>query len=287
LQRQALLEKSREVEGVKSLLKQYKLIGVANLHKVRAAQLQELKKKLEKDAYLRVVKNTLMEKAVSECKDRPNIEKLSGFLEGANIFLFTHINPFKLASLLEKSKVKMVAKAGDTPSQGIIVPAGNTGQPPGPIISQLNAVGIPTRIESGSVWINRDTVVAKKGEVISERLAAVLSKLGVKSVEAGLSLKVVYDDGLIMTEDQLRLNLEEFEKTIGEAYAYALNLSLNASYPTAENISMLIQISHREAYNLALNASVISPGLIIDLIRKAYTEALFLSSKVQLEKETS
>jgi len=287
LQRQVLLEKSREVEEVKNFLKLHKVIGVADLHKVRAAQLQELKKKLEKDAYLRVIKNTLMRKAVSEFREKPNMEKLSGFLEGSNIFLFTHINPFKLASLLEKSKVKMVAKSGDTASQDIIVPAGNTGQAPGPIISQLNAVGIPTRIESGSVWINRDTTVAKRGEVISERLAAVLSKLGIKSVEAGLSLKAVYDDGLIMTKEQLHLDLKEYEKTIGKAYAYALNLSLNTGYPTAENISIMIQIVHREAYNLALNASIITPESIIDLIRKAYMEASALSSKIQMEKVSS
>lgn len=282
MQREALLEKSREVEGVKSLLKQYKVIGIANLHKVRAAQLQELKRNLEKDAYLRVIKNTLTDKAVSECEDKPKIEELRKFLEGSNIFLFTHINPFKLASLLERSKVKMIAKAGDTAPQEIIVPAGNTGLPPGPIMSQLNTVGIPTRIEAGSVWISRDTLVAKKGEVISERLAAVLSKLGIKSVEAGLSLKAVYDDGLVMTEDQLRLDLKEFEQSIAEAHAYALNLSLNAGYPTATNVSMLIGTAHQEAYNLALNANVASPELIVDLIRKAYREASMLNSKVQL-----
>jgi len=281
LQRQTLLEKSREVDEVKSLIYQYKVIGVADLHKVRTAQLQELRRKLKKEAYLRVIKGTLVDKAVSECKDRPNIVELAKFLKGSNIFLFTNTNPFKLASLLEKSKVRMVAKAGDIAAQEIIVPAGNVGLPPGPIISQLNSVGIPTRIESGSVWVSRDTLVAKKGEVISERLAAVLSKLGIKSVEAGLSIKIVYDEGLIMTEDQLRLDLKEFQQTMGEAYAYALNLSLKAGYPTAENISILIQLAHQEAHNLALNASITTPELIKDLIRKAYAEALILSSKVQ------
>lgn len=277
---QGLLEKSREVDGVKDLLSQFKVIGVASLHKVRASQLQELKKKLEKDAHLRVIKNTIMGKAISNSVTIPNIEKLSGFLEGSNIFLFTRINPFKLALLLERSKVKVVAKAGDIASEDVIVPAGNTGQPPGPIISQLNAVGIPTRIESGSVWVNRDTLVVKSDEAISERLAAVLSKLGIKAVEAGLSLKMVYDDGLILTEDQLLLDLKKYEGDISEAYAYALNLSLNAGYPTTENISALVQMAHRGAYNLALGAGIVTPETIVDFIKKAYTEASILSSKL-------
>jgi len=283
LQRQTLLEKSHKVEEVRNLIDQYKVIGVADLHKVRTAQLQELKRKLKEEAYLRVIKGTLAKKAVSEYSEKPSIEKLGQFLKGSNIFLFTNTNPFKLASLLERSKVKMVAKAGDIAAQDITVPAGNVGLPPGPIISQLNSVGIPTRIESGSVWVSRNTIVAKEGEVISERLAAVLSKLGIRSVEAGLSIKAVYDDGLIMTEDQLRLDLKEFEQAIGEAYICALNLSLNAGYPTAQNIPILIRSAHKEAYNLAVNAGVVSSESIVGLIRKAYTEALILSSKFQPE----
>lgn len=282
MQRQALLEKSREVEKVKGLIGEHKALGIASLHKVRASQLQELKRKLG-DVQMRVIKKAVMERAISGCEGKPDLGKLKSFLKGSNIFLFADINPFRLALLLSKSKVEMFAKAGDNAARDIIVPAGNTGLSPGPVISQLNMVGLPTRIETGSVWISRDTLVARKGEVISQRLAAVLSNLGIKSVEGGLSLKAVYDDGLIMTEDQLYVDLEEFKQEIGHAYLDALNLSINAAYPTGENIVMLIQNAHREAYNLGLNASIVASELIADLIRKAYTEASVLNSKVKTE----
>jgi len=110
--------------------------------------------------------------------------------------------------------VLITAKAGDVASWDVVVPAGNTGLPPGPIISQLSGVGLPTRIESGSVWINRDTLVVKQGEVIDARLAGVLSKLGIKPVEAGLIMKAVYDDGLTITEEQLRIDLDEIQRNI-------------------------------------------------------------------------
>lgn len=283
MQKQTLIEKAGKVEEIKNLIQKYKVIGIASLHKVRAAQLQELKKKFEKEVYLRVVKNNLMERALSRCKGKPDMERLREYLKGSNILLFTKLNPFKLSLLLEKNKVEMIAKAGDVAAHDIIVPAGNTGTSPGPIISQLNSVGLPTRIESGSVWIGRDTLVAKKGEVISERLAAVLSKLGIKSVEAGLDLKVIYDDGLIIPKEQLHIDLEEFKQTIGEAYAYAMNLSLNVAYPTTENISTLIQAAHQEAFNLGVNANITTPDLIVDLLRKAHTEAFLLSSKIGLQ----
>mgnify|MGYP000135468896 FL=1 len=280
MQRQILIQKARKVEEIKGLLRKYRTIGIASLHKVRAAQLQELRKKLKDTAYLQVIKNTLVERAISELKDLPNIEGLKEYLKGPNLFLFTNLNPFKLALILEKSKVKGFAKAGDIASEDVIVPAGNTGLAPGPIISQLGSVGIPTRIEGGSVWVSKDTVVARKGEVISQNLAAVLSKLGIKAIEAGLSLKVIYDNGLIIPEEDLTIDIEEYKRIIGEAHAEAFNLSLNAAYPTAENIMILIQVATSEAYRLALNADIPTPETIRDLIRKAHMEALALSSKI-------
>lgn len=282
---QILQEKISEVEEIAQLLKQYKMIGVANLQKVRAAQLQEFKKNLADKVYMRVMKNTLMKRAIEECKEKSELKKLEEHLTGPNLFLFTDFNPFKLALLLEKGKVKATAKAGDIAAFDVVVPAGNTGQPPGPIISQLNAVGLPTRIESGSVWINRDTLVVRKGEVISERLASVLSKLGIKPVEAGLSMKVAYDDGLIITEEQLQINLKKTKEKIEKAHADAFVLSLSIAYPVSENTQVLIQVARREAYALAVNAAIPTRETIADLIRKAYAEMLSLSSRVSTVEE--
>jgi len=279
------LAKAEEVEEIKNLMQQYKAVGVAGLQKVRAAQLQELRRKMEKNAYLRVVKNTLIKKAIAECKDKPGLENLKEHLAGSNIFLFTNLNPFKLALLLEKGRVKTTAKAGDIAFFDVTVPAGNTGLPPGPIISQFTAVGLPTRIESGSVWVSKDTMVAKKGEVISARLASVLSKLGIKPVEVGLTLKAVYDEGLILTGEQLRLDLSEVRRSMEEAHAYAFNLSLKAAYPLPENIAFLLQTAHEEAYRLALNAGISGPDTIVDLLRRAHTEMLSLNARLSTVNE--
>jgi len=281
---QVLMQKARQVEEIKKLLSQYRVIGIASLEKVRAAQLQELKRKLEKEVVMKVFKNTLVKRAIDELDD-PKLKKLEEYLTGPNIFLFTNMNPFKLSILLEKNKVRAVAKAGDKASFDVVVPAGNTGLSPGPVISQFSAVGIPTRIESGSVWVNKDTLVCRKGEVISLQLANILSKLGIKAVEIGLSLKVVYDDGYIITEEDLAIDLEEIKKNIQEAHSYAFNLSINAAIPMPENISLLLQKVHQEAYALAVNAAVPIKETIGDLLRKAYAEALSLSQKIKFEKE--
>ncbi|MGB9913962.1 MAG: 50S ribosomal protein L10 [Candidatus Bathyarchaeales archaeon] len=277
---QVLEEKAGEIDAIKTLLTEYKAVGIASLQKVRATQLQELKKSLAGKVHMKVLKNTLTRLAIENTK-RAELKQLEKYLEGPNLFLFTNLNPFKLALLLERGKVKTFAKAGDVAAMDVVVPAGNTGQPPGPIISQLNAVGLPTRIESGSVWVSKDTLVARKGAVISESLASVLSKLGIKAVEAGLSMKAIIDEGVLIEGDQLKIDIDATRKSLEQSQGEAFALSLSIAYPTAENITMLLQLAHQKAYALALNAAVPTKDTIADLIRKAHMEMLSLNSAVE------
>ena len=277
---QVLQQKMLEMEEIAQLLEQHKIVGIASLQKVRAPQLQEFKKNLAGKVYMRVIKNSLMKRAIEDGKQKSELKKLEEYLTGPNLFLFTDLNPFKLVLLLQKGKVKTTAKAGDTAAFDVVIPAGNTGQPPGPIISQLNAVGLPTRIESGSVWINRDTLVVKEGETISKRLAVVLSKLGIKPVEAGLIMKVAYDEGLIIAEEQLKMSLDEVKHNLEKAHVDAFALSLGLAYPTQDNVQVLIQVAHREAYTLGVNAAIATSETIADLIKRAHAEMLSLSSSL-------
>jgi large subunit ribosomal protein L10 len=278
--KQALQQKTKEVEEITNLIKGYSIIGIASLQKVRAAQLQEFKRNLADKVYMRVLKNTLIKLAIENCKERPDLKKLEEHVKGSNVFMFTNLNPFKLSLILARGKVKTTAKSGDVAAFDVVVPAGNTGQPPGPIISQLNAAGLPTRIESGSVWINKDTLVAKKGEQINERLASILSKLGIKPVETGLALTVAFDDGLIVTQEQLKLDIDGTKQEVESAYAESFALSLSISYPTKENMVTLVQLAHREAYALSVGAAIPTKETIEDLLRKANAQMLSLDSKV-------
>jgi large subunit ribosomal protein L10 len=284
---QVLQEKKNAVEEIAKLVGQHKVVGIASLQKLRAPQLQAFKKNLAGKVYMRVIKNTLMKLAIEDCKDKPDLKKLEEHLTGPNVFLFTDLNPFNLALTLERGKVKTTAKSGDIAAFDVVVPAGNTGQPPGPIISQLNAAGLPTRIESGSVWVSKDTLVVRKGEVIDERLASVLSKLGIKPVESGLAMNFVYDDGLIITQEQLKIDVDKTKQTIQAAQADAFALTLSIAYPAKESTFALLQIAHREAYVLSLNAAFPTKETIEDLIRKAHAEMLGLSSRLPtLEEKT-
>ncbi len=200
-ERATIAKKAQEAKELAELIDQYSTVLIASLHKVRAIQLQELSKKFRGDVKMKVAKSSTLQRAL-EASSKPTIKELEGASTGSNVLLLTNLNPFKLSIQLDRSKSKMAAKAGDIAPSDITIPAGNTGLPPGPAISELNEAGIRTRIESGSVYVLRDTVVAKKGEPIQPRVASVLTKLGVKPLEVGLNIKAAYDSGVFIKDDQ-------------------------------------------------------------------------------------
>lgn len=280
---QVLDEKSSEVEAIKDILKEYKSVGIASLQKVRASQLQELKKSMSGKVYLRVLKNTLIKIAIEQM-NQAELRKLEEYLEGSNVFLFTDLNPFKLALLLERGKVKTTAKANDIAAMDVVIPASNTGQPPGPVISQLNAVGLPTKIENGSVWVSKDTLVVRKGEVINERLAGVLSKLGIKAVELGISMRAVFDNGMMITGDQLKVDVAATKRSVESSNQEAFALALSIGYASKDTIKPLLQQAHQKAIALSVGAAIPTKETIADLIRKANSEMTSLSGAVDKAK---
>lgn len=278
--RQSTLLKADKVKELKELLSKYNSVGIASLEKVRSAQLQQLRRKLADSASMRVVKNSLIERAVAESTDKAGIEKLEEHLTGPNLFLFTNLNPFKLVLLLEQSRVKATARGGDVAAFDVTVPDGNTGLPPGPIISQFTAVGLRTRIEAGSVYVSKAATVVKEGEPISIQLASLLSKLGIKPVEVGLSLKVVYDDGVILTEDDLTLDIDAFKESIEQAHQFAFNLSLEAAIVLPDNVELLVKMAHQKAKSLALEVGILNKDTVEDLVRKANMQMQGLKEKL-------
>src|SRR5438094_951711 len=206
------------VQELQHLLEKYPVIAAADLTKVRSSQIHELRKRLRDRVTMLVTKNNLLRKSV-ELSDHEG-SKLGEFvkdLQGSNILLFTDTNPFSLIILLEKSKVRVPAKAGDVATNEIMVPAGNTGLPPGPVISEFGEIKVQTRIEGGSIWVARDSVVARRGDLITPKMASVLSKLGLKPMEAGLTLSTAYDNGTILRSDDLVLDSRTYRKDVCQA----------------------------------------------------------------------
>lgn len=279
LERASIKRKAQRVEDLSNLINEYNVVAFASLNKVRAAQLQELAKRFRSEIFMKVSKNILVKRALEQ-SDKPNIQDLTEHLEGSNTLLFTNMNPFTLSLTLEKNKIKATAKAGDIAPEDIIIPAGNTGLPPGPAISELNDAGIRTRIEAGSVWVIRETTVASKGDAIQPNVASVLSKLDIRPLEVGLRVVAAYEDGLVFSTNQLLPDVESLRIQFADASTHAYNLAMASSYPTSQTIGSLLQLAHLNARNLAINTIFLTSDTTIDILAKAYQQMQALSQEL-------
>lgn len=278
-ERNAIKLKAQKVDDLKELIRQNNTVAIAELYKVRAAQLQQLSKKFREDLHIRVIKNNILIRAFQKSQ-KPSINEMTKCLLGSNILLLTDMNPFKLAILLDKNKTKMKAKAGDIAPNDIMILAGNTGLPPGPAISELHDAGVRTKIDIGSVWIIKDTTVVNKGEIIQPNIASVLSKLGIKPLEIGLTIKAAYDQGAIFTSDQLRPNIDEVKKQLENASIQGFNLAINSIYPTTLTVKIFLQRTYSNARNLAINSNYLASEVIQEIITKAYNSMMSLTLKL-------
>jgi large subunit ribosomal protein L10 len=273
--------KKEALEELRGLIEKYPVVASADLTKVRSSQIHELRKRLRNRVTMLVAKNNLLRKSV-ELSDKKDM-KIGEFvkdLQGSNILLFTDANPFKLILLLEKSKVRVPAKAGDTATGEIMIPAGNTGLAPGPVISEFGEVKVPTRIEGGSIWVAKDTVVATKGDTITPKMASVLSKLGLKPMEAGLSLVSAFDNGTIMRREDLSLDLTSYRKDLNQAFSNALSLSMEADYITPEVAPRMLSRAVQQALSLADSGGYLEAGTVEHVLRRAVMNATVLNRKI-------
>ncbi len=263
------------------LIEEYPVVAIADLQKVRSSQIQEIRKKLRGQAEVLVAKNTILKKAASALSEKkPHIEDFAEALAGSNLLLFTGMNPYALILFLNKNKVRVPAKAGDIATSDIIITAGNTGLQPGPVISEFGEVKVATRIEGGSIWVAKDTLVAEKGTLISPKLASLLSKLGMKPMEAGLSIVQAFDQGLVLKPEDLAFDLESYKNELAIAYRNALGLAVEAEYVQPETVSLVLARAYREAVHLANEAEFPTSENIDTLIKRAHSEMRILSDSV-------
>jgi large subunit ribosomal protein L10 len=245
-------------QQLQKLPKEYTVIALSKMAKVRATQLMTIRKKFRDEIRIRIIKNEVARRAFGNVKDIQGIDILSKQLDGQNALIFTNINPFRLNSILSQNKVFMSAKGGDIASKEIIIPAGNTGITPGPVLSEFKEANVATKIDQGSIWVNRDTVVARPGQIISQKLASLMSKLNIKPIEAGISVAFAISEGLVFKESDLSINLAEYKSELVRSFQVAIALASESAYITKETINPLITRAHNYAIALSRKSHYLS-----------------------------
>jgi large subunit ribosomal protein L10 len=261
------------------LPKSYNVIALSKVNKVRATQLMKIRKKFHKEIIIKVIKNRVTQRAFEKISDVQGIDKLSSQLEGQCALMFTNISPFKLNLIFDQNKVFLLAKGGDITKTEIMIPSGDTGITPGPVLSEFKEANVPTKIDQGTIWVSRDTIVAKPTDVISTKLASLLSKLNIKPIEAGIVVNYAIADKLVFSEDDLRIDLNEIKNELGRSYNESISLAVESSYFTRESMGYLLSKASRQAQYLALESNYLSKDTAGQIISTEEMKARNLVNK--------
>ncbi len=268
--------KVQAVEDIKRLFTNYPVFAIVSFRGVPSGQMQKIRRDFKDIAVIKVSKNTLIEKAVKALGG--DYEKVLDYLGDQVAIVATELNPFRLYKKLEETKVPSPLKPGQISPVDVVVEKGPTSFPPGPIIGELQAGGIPAAIEKGKIVIKETVTVVKAGEVVRPEVARALELLEIKPIKIGLDVRMVYEKGLIFTPDTLAIDVEKVAEDFATAYRNAINLAVNAAYVTPETAEILIAKAVMDARNLAINAVIFEKDVIEDIIAKAHTEMLSLAS---------
>ena len=267
------------VEELVQDMREYPVVAVVDMHGIPGQQVQSMRAGLRAHAKLKMTKNKLMLLAIEEAaKEKPEILGLKDSVHGQCAIVTTDIDPFKLFKKLEATMTAAPAKEGQLAPYDIVVPKGPTPFGPGPIIGELQKIGLPAAIDAGKIVIKKDTTLVKEGEPIPGPVAAMLPKLEILPMVVGMDLRAAYEDGVIYGRDVLDIPEDYYATMFATAAHNALALGVSIAFPTKETIVPLIAKAFRESMGLSIEAAIPTKENIDRLLAKADAQMLALAS---------
>jgi large subunit ribosomal protein L10 len=268
-------EKEKKAEALKKEILKHRVVALAGFRGVPASNMQSMRRDLhDRKHYFRIAPNSQFYHALKAAsKERPKLSDLEKQLSDQTAILLTDSNPFGLYKELQRTKSKVPPKGGEKAPQDIWAYAGETSFKPGPIVAELQHAGFPAAIEKGKVVIKKDTIIVKKGEVISREVAQMLTRLDIKPLEVGLLLRAAVEEGFFYTSDALAVDFDAMLGQMVRSWHQAMGVAMTIGYLTPETLPRLIIKSRRQAMQVALSTGFISPETVGPLMGVALRQA--------------
>ena len=278
--RKNILKKQKVVQELVELLSSGKTIAVADVTGVPARLLQEARKGTHDKARIKVVKKRLLLRALEQLKGKiPNIEGLEEHVDGQVAVIVSDEDPFRLFKMFKQYVEHLPVKPGAIAEEDIIVPKGVSGVP-APMIADIKAAGIPSKVSKGFVEVTEEYVAVKAGEQVPANIAKALALLDVKPITATVKINAAWNEGMVFTRDVLDVSVEQILADMARAATQALNLAVNAGYPTKKSMPLLVAKAYMNALNLAINAGIVNKKTVDKILAKARAQALALASRL-------
>ncbi len=280
-------KKLREVEEIKNLANKYSVLGIVDMTNLPSLQLQRIRHQLRNIILLKMYKKRLIKIVLDQLKNKEDISKLNNILTGEPALIFTNDSPFKLAKLFDKEKSNAPARQGQIAPDDITIPAGPTNFTPGPIIGELGQLGIKTEVKEGKVAIKEDKLLVEEGQIINQKAAELLLKLGIEPMKVGLNLIATYEKGIIYTKDILSVDEKIYIDNLKQFGRDAFSLAISIGYISTETINYLIKKAFKDANVLADSKKILTSENIKKELAKIERETEALKNKLNIEVKES
>lgn len=280
----------REVVGeLAEMFDRYPVVGVLDIADLPASQFQQIRRQLRGQAEIVVSKNSLLRISIEQAGEKkdPKLRELLSYLQRQSALVFSQVDPFKLNKILLASKMSAPAKAGIKSPRDITIPAGDTDFAPGPIVGELQRIGVKARIQGGKVVILEDSPVLKQGDNVTKEVADALTRFGILPLDLGLKLRAAFEAGMVFSAEILTIDEEKVLGQLRDAYLHAIGLSINTNYPTQATIGIFIAKAYTATRNLAINASLPIPEVVPTLLARARAEMVSLAITLLAKDEKS
>jgi len=238
------------------LVTDYNKALLVEIDNVGSHHMQKIRKAVRGEAVILCGKNTLIRRALrNNAEQHEAIQAILPLLKGNVALVFTSGNLSAVRSKLLEMKVSAPAKAGSIAPVDVIVPKGNTGMEPTKT-SFLQALNIPSKINKGQVEIVNDVHLIKAGDKVGTSEATLLQMLNIKPFFYGVSVKHVYDNGIIYSAKVLEMTDDDILAKFRTGLNRLTCVSLGAKIPTVAAFPHLILNGYKNLLSIALATEI-------------------------------
>ena len=266
--------KLEEVNNLIELFKTYNNVAVIEVAHINDMQIQSMRKILRGKAVFRMSKKSLQLRAIEQYKKeskKTNLDELATHIPGQSSLVFTNIDLIELKEIFHDYEWMVPAKPNEIAPIDIWVPAGDTGLPTGQVISELNmTLKLPTRIMNDTIHVREDTRTHKAGDLVTVKQAAVLKKLNIAPIESLIKIHFAWNDGEIIPEDVLYMDLDQFKQDVATGYREALAILFELPIFEESMTEEYIRKAASEANTL--DAMIFGEGITVSAEPKAKVE---------------
>jgi len=217
---------------VKEMVESHKSCFIVNVNNVSSSQMHQIRQSLRGEATILMGKNTLIRKAMrGMMADKPEVENLMRHITFNVGLVFTNNDLKQVREKILANRVRAPAKAGTIAPCDVTVPAGSTGMDPSKT-SFFQALSIATKIARGAIEIVSDVHLIKTGNKVGASEATLLNMLNISPFTYGMSVNMVYDDGVSFEPSVLDVDDATLTKHFMAGVTNVAALSLRLGVPT-------------------------------------------------------